>query len=69
LDDLSLAYRTPETEVTMIDDLRITVLAENTVRQVNLLAEHGLALWMEVGARRILFDTDVVNSILAGKLR
>ncbi len=41
----------------MIDDLRITVLAENTVRQANLLAEHGLAFWVEANGRRILFDS------------
>ena len=41
----------------MIDDLRITVLAENTVRQATLLAEHGLALWVEADGHRILFDT------------
>ncbi len=44
-------------EVTVIDDLRITVLAENTVRRADLLAEHGLALWIEADGRRILFDT------------
>lgn len=41
----------------MIDDLRITVLAENTARGVDLLGEHGLALWVEANGRRILFDT------------
>ena len=41
----------------MIDDLRITVLAENTVRQANLLAEHGLAFWVEANGYRVLFDT------------
>ena len=41
----------------MIADLRITVLAENTVRQTDLLAEHGLALWIEADGHRILFDT------------
>jgi len=41
----------------MIADLRITVLAENTVRGVDLLAEHGLALWIETDGHRILFDT------------
>jgi len=41
----------------MIDDLRITVLAENTVRATDLLAEHGLALWIEADGHRILFDT------------
>jgi len=41
----------------MITDLRITVLAENTVRGANLLGEHGLALWIEADGRRVLFDT------------
>ncbi len=41
----------------MIDELRITVLAENTVRAANLLAEHGLAFWIEADGHRILFDT------------
>ena len=37
--------------------LRLTVLVENTTRGHGLLAEHGLALWLEAGSRRILFDT------------
>ena len=41
----------------MIDNLRITVLVENTVRGANLLGEHGLAFWIEADGRRILFDT------------
>ncbi len=41
----------------MIKDLRITVLAENTARGADLLAEHGLAVWIEADRRRILFDT------------
>jgi 7,8-dihydropterin-6-yl-methyl-4-(beta-D-ribofuranosyl)aminobenzene 5'-phosphate synthase len=41
----------------MIDELRITVLAENTVRRADLLAEHGLALWIEADGHRCLFDT------------
>lgn len=36
--------------------LRITVLVENTAGGHGLLAEHGLALWIEAGSRRILFD-------------
>ncbi|MBN1911389.1 MAG: MBL fold metallo-hydrolase [Pirellulales bacterium] len=40
----------------MIHDLRITVLAENTVRRADLLAEHGWALWIEADGHRILFD-------------
>jgi 7,8-dihydropterin-6-yl-methyl-4-(beta-D-ribofuranosyl)aminobenzene 5'-phosphate synthase len=37
--------------------LSITVLVENTANQAGLLAEHGLAFWIERGGRRILFDT------------
>jgi len=35
---------------------RVTVLVENTARGSRLLAEHGLALWVELGHRRVLFD-------------
>lgn len=35
----------------------ITVLAENSVKGHGLLAEHGLALWVEVEGQRLLFDT------------
>lgn len=41
----------------MIKDLRVTALVENTVRQPNLLAEHGLAFWIEADKHHILFDT------------
>ena len=41
----------------MIENLRITVLAENTVRRADLMAEHGLAYWIEADGHRILFDT------------
>ena len=41
----------------MIDRMQITVLSENTARGVDVLAEHGLALWIEADGRRILFDT------------
>lgn len=37
--------------------LSITVLVENTANRQGLLAEHGLAFWIERGDRRILFDT------------
>lgn len=36
---------------------RLTVLVENTAGGQGLLAEHGLAFWIETGSRRILFDT------------
>lgn len=41
----------------MVGQLRITLLAENTAGRRDILAEHGLAFWVEAGDRRILFDT------------
>lgn len=41
----------------MVRRLQITVLVENTVRGGEVLAEHGLAMWIETDGRRILFDT------------
>ena len=36
---------------------QITVLSENTVAGVGLLAEHGLAFWIAYDDKKILFDT------------
>ena len=41
----------------MIHHLRITTLVENTVSQPGLLAEHGLAFWIEADGLKLLFDT------------
>ena len=41
----------------MVKGLSFTVLVENTANRGGLLAEHGLALWVEANDRRILFDT------------
>lgn len=40
-----------------MDGARIVVLVENTAGGQGLLAEHGLSFWIELGSRRILFDT------------
>jgi len=40
-----------------MNTLNLTVLVENTAQGHGLLAEHGLAFWIEVGSHRILFDT------------
>jgi len=37
--------------------MRVTALVENTARGAQLLAEHGLAWWIELGDHRVLFDT------------
>ncbi len=41
----------------MQENAKITVLVENTAGPRGLLAEHGLAFWLEFGQKKILFDT------------
>jgi len=41
----------------MNSPIRVTTLVENTARGPDLLGEHGLAFWIEMGSKRILFDT------------
>lgn len=41
----------------MIPSISVTVLVENTAAGRGLRGEHGLAFWLEVGLRRVLFDT------------
>jgi len=49
-------------------DGRITVLVENTAGGRGLLAEHGLSFWIELGGKRILFDTGQ-GKVLGGNAR
>ena len=37
--------------------LKITILTENLVRRRNLIAEHGLSLWIEDESDKVLFDS------------
>lgn len=37
--------------------VRITLLVENTASGEGILGEHGLAIWIDVGGHRVLFDT------------
>jgi 7,8-dihydropterin-6-yl-methyl-4-(beta-D-ribofuranosyl)aminobenzene 5'-phosphate synthase len=53
----------------MSKDVRITVLVENTVESPGLLAEHGLAFWIEAGSQCILFDTGQGNVLLNNTYR
>lgn len=41
----------------MSKSIHITTLVENSVFRPGLLAEHGLAFWIEYNGQRILFDT------------
>jgi 7,8-dihydropterin-6-yl-methyl-4-(beta-D-ribofuranosyl)aminobenzene 5'-phosphate synthase len=47
-----------------MDRARITVLVENTAGRRGLLAEHGLSFWIELGSRKILFDTGQSDILL-----
>jgi len=41
----------------MMNSIRIKIIVENTANGAGLLGEHGLAVWLEIGPHRILFDT------------
>jgi len=41
----------------MMDSIRITAVVEDTAGHVDVLAEHGLCLWIEAGGRRVMLDT------------
>jgi len=49
-------------------DARVTVMVENTAGRPDVLAEHGLSLWVELGRKSILFDTGQGN-VLEGNAR
>ncbi len=40
-----------------MDIIKITVVVENTAPPEDLIAEHGLSLWIETPSAKILFDT------------
>ena len=48
--------------------IRVTTLVENTVGRPDLLAEHGLAFWIEAGLKHALFDTGA-GQVLTGNAR
>lgn len=41
----------------MTSKVRITVLVENTAQGAGIVAEHGLAYWIDWDGQRVLFDT------------
>jgi 7,8-dihydropterin-6-yl-methyl-4-(beta-D-ribofuranosyl)aminobenzene 5'-phosphate synthase len=45
----------------MKDNIRITVLVENSVHRQSLVAEHGLSFHVQCGERSLLFDTGQTN--------
>lgn len=48
----------------MSEGIRITVLVENSVHQAGLKAEHGWSCLVEIGGRRVLFDTGQTELLL-----
>jgi 7,8-dihydropterin-6-yl-methyl-4-(beta-D-ribofuranosyl)aminobenzene 5'-phosphate synthase len=48
-------------EFAMSQEIRITVLVENTAQGADILAEHGLAYWIEWDGHKVLFDTGQGN--------
>lgn len=48
-----------------MSDLRITTLSENTVKGRGLIAEHGLAFWIEYKGYQLLYDTGQGPSVVA----
>lgn len=49
----------------MTSKVRVTVLVENTAQGPGMLAEHGLAYWIQWGDQQVLFDTGQ-GGVLAG---
>lgn len=47
-----------------MDELRVTVLADNTAGARGVWAEHGLALLVETRSARVLFDTGQSGAVL-----
>ncbi len=53
----------------MTTKVRITLLVENTAEGAGLMAEHGLAFWIEDGSQRILLDTGQGGVLVANAYR
>jgi 7,8-dihydropterin-6-yl-methyl-4-(beta-D-ribofuranosyl)aminobenzene 5'-phosphate synthase len=49
--------------------IRITVVVENTAAGAGVLGEHGLALWIDTGSHRVLFDTGQTGVVLQNAAR
>lgn len=47
-----------------MNDIKLTVLVENTARGAGTLAEHGLSFWIETRDQNILFDTGQTSVVL-----
>ncbi len=53
----------------MKEGIRVTVLVENTVNAGGLMAEHGLAYYLQAGEKTILFDTGQTELLIGNSRR
>lgn len=53
----------------MSDSIAVTILVENTAFGPGIRGEHGLAFWIEVGSRHVLFDTGHRPSLMRSALQ
>lgn len=53
----------------MSEEIRITILSENTTEQEGLTAEYGLSMWIEADGVSILFDTGMAGAFAANAER
>ena len=49
--------------------MRTTILVENSSPSDDLIAEHGLAMWIETDAGAILFDTGASDAVIGNASR
>ena len=49
----------------MSNNVRITVLVNNTASRVDLIAEHGLSILIDYEGKQILFDTGQSNAVMS----
>jgi hypothetical protein len=60
---------TDDSDDAMSRTIRIAVLVENTAQGAGILAEHGLAYWIEWPGHKVLFDTGQGNVLASNAYR
>jgi len=63
------AITNPREGQVILPGVKLTVLVENTTTRSDLVAEHGLSVWVEAGDKRVLWDTGQGAAISANSDR